>query len=301
MTSLKGQNLRIFVKSGSKFHVVGMATTCSINMVNNTEDASTKDDVNMASMPTAESQSWTVSVSSLNVSDTAAMLTAIKNMQPFTLMWDETSTNDNQTPGASDCQRIGQAYLTDGTFTFNDRTNSQKDLQFTSTGGITHDTTILAETVELGSYTKGQFVRLFLSGDNTNDPDSVIAAAKNLSLHVSVGVENVTTKDTSGTWVINEPTTLAYDITTNALMRGGDTITSQVDGKAYSDIQAIYVAHTPVKWKIANVSGANNRTAGTTIVSGSALLTNLQVNSPNRQNADYTATLNGYGIYTVGA
>jgi hypothetical protein len=84
-------------------------------------------------------------------------------------------------------------------------------------------------------------------------------------------------------------------------MRSGETITSQVTGKDVAAIEALYEAGTPVKWKIANVSGANNRTASSTIVSGSVILTQLTLNGPNRQNADYTATLNGYGNYDVAA
>ena len=56
-----------------------------------------------------------------------------------------------------------------------------------------------------------------------------------------------------------------------------------------------------MKWKIANVGGDNNRTASSTIVSGSVVLTQLTLNGPNRQNADYSATLNGYGEYEVAA
>jgi hypothetical protein len=56
-----------------------------------------------------------------------------------------------------------------------------------------------------------------------------------------------------------------------------------------------------VKWKIANVGGDNNRTASSTIVSGSVVLTQLTLNGPTRQNADYTAQLNGYGDFTVAA
>jgi predicted secreted protein len=84
-------------------------------------------------------------------------------------------------------------------------------------------------------------------------------------------------------------------------MRSGETITSQVGAKSLADIEAIYEAGTPVKWKIANVGGDNNRTASSTIVSGSVILTQLTLNGPNRQNADYTANLNGYGEYTVAA
>jgi predicted secreted protein len=157
------------------------------------------------------------------------------------------------------------------------------------------------DVIPIGSFTKGQFVRLFLGSDNTAAPSTVIAAAKTLSLHVSLTLEDATTKDTAGDWQIQEPTALSYDISTGALVRSGETITSQVGAKTLADIESIYEAGTPVKFKIANVSGDNNRTASSTIVSGSVVLTQLAINGPNRQNADYTATLNGYGDYEVAA
>ena len=301
---LKGQNLRIltFDSTASKFKCVGMATNCTVTLTNNTEDASTKDDVGMAAKPTMTSQGWGVSVESLDVSDAAAMLTAIKSLTPFTLMWDETSTTDNQTGEQATFARKGQAYLNDATFNFNDRENATKSLQFTGSGALEPiSSTPSYEAVSASAYTKGQFVRLFLGSDNTAAPAAVIAAARSLSLHVSMQMESATTKDTPGSWDIQEPTGLSYDISTSALVRGNDTITSAVAGKALADIESIYEAGTPVKWQIANVSGDNQRTKGSVIVSGSVLLTQLTLNGPNRQNATYDAQLTGYGPYTVGA
>ena len=142
-------------------------------------------------------------------------------------------------------------------------------------------------------------LNLFLSGDNTTSPTTVIGAAKQLSLHVSLSLEDSSTKDTTGEWLIQEPTALNYDITTNALVRGNDTITSQVPAQGLADLESIYAGSTPVRWAIYNVSGANNRTIGAMIVSGSAILSSLQINGQNRSNADYTAQLTGYGNYTV--
>ena len=301
---LKGQNFRIltFDSTASKFKCVGMATNCTVTLTNNTEDASHKDVVGMAAMPTMTSQGWSVSVESLDVSDAAAMLTAIKSLTPFTLMWDETSTTDNQTGEQATFARKGSAYLNDATFNFNDRENATKSLQFTGSGALeTISSTPSYEAVSASAYTKGQFVRLFLSSDNTAAPAKVIAAAKSLSLHVSMTLEDATTKDTTGNWQIQEPTGLSYDISTSALVRGNDTITSAVAAQDLTSIESIYEAGTPVKWKICNVSGANQRTAGAVIASGSVLLTQLTVNGPNRQNATYDAQLNGYGPYTVGA
>ena len=301
---LKGQNFRIltFDSTASKFKCVGMATNCTVTLTNNTDDASTKDDVGMAAKPTMTSQSWSVSVESLDVSDAAAMLTAIKSLTPFTLMWDETSTDDNQTGEQATFARKGSAYCNDLTLSFNDRENSSKGLQFQGSGPLeTISSTPSYEAVSASAYTKGQFVRLFLSSDNTAAPAKVIAAAKSLSLHVSMTLEDATTKDTTGNWQIQEPTGLSYDISTSALVRGNDTITSAVAAQDLASIESIYEAGTPVKWKICNVSGANQRTAGAVIASGSVLLTQLTLNGPNRQNATYDAQLTGYGAYTVGA
>jgi predicted secreted protein len=279
-----------------------MATGCTVTLQNNTDPGSNKDIVGAADMPQTVSKSWSVSCDSLNVADAAAMLTAIKSMQPMTLMWDETATSDNQTRAKATFARKGQAFLNDVVFQFDDRTNSQKQLQFQGSGPLeTVAASEVTQVIPLGSYTKGQFVRLFLGSDNTAAPSTVIAAAKSLSLHVSLTLEDATTKDTAGDWQLQEPTAISYDITTGALVRSGDTITSQVGAKALNDLETIYEAGTPVKWKIANVSGDNNRTASSTIVSGSVVLTQLTINGPNRQNADYTAQLNGYGDYTVAA
>ena len=301
---LKGQNIRIltFDSTASKFKCVGMATNCTVTLTNNVEQAETKDDVGMAAKPIMTSQGWSVSVESLDVSDAAAMLTAIKSLTPFTLMWDETSTTDNQTGEQATFARKGTAYLNDATFNFNDRENATKSLQFTGSGALESiSSTPSYEAVSASAYTKGQFVRLFLSSDNTAAPVKVIAAAKSLSLHVSMTLEDATTKDTTGNWQIQEPTGLSYDISTSALVRGNDTITSAVAAQDLASIESIYEAGTPVKWKICNVSGDNQRTAGAVIASGSVLLTQLTLNGPNRQNATYTAQLNGYGAYTVGA
>ena len=280
-----------------------MATSCSITENTNTDDAGTKDDVGMAAKPVVNSKSWQVSVDSLNVVDAGAMLTAIKSLTPFTLIWDETAVADNQTAQKATFARKGTAYLSDLTLNFNDRENSAKSLQFTGTSALEKisSATITTEVIAAGNYTKGQFVRLYLSSDNTAAPAAVIAAAKQLSFHVSMTLEDATTKDTTGDWQIQEPTALNFDISTTALVRSGETITSAVSAKGLADLEDIYESSSPVKFAIANSSGDNNRTKGSVIVSGSVILSQLSINAPNKQNADYTAQMNGYGAYTVGA
>ena len=303
MATLKGQNIRIMLLDGTKYKVVGKSTNCTVTLTGNTDDASTKDDVALASKPEVTSKSWSVSVESLDVTDTAAILNAIKNMTPFTLQWDETATSNNQTGQAASYARRGTAYLNDVTFSWNDRENATKSLQFTGSGALAKLTSAAEQTIVTvdGAYTKGQFVRLFVGSNNTAAPSKILAACKTLSLHVSLTLEDATTKDTTGIWQVQEPTALSWDISSNALVKSGDTITSTVQGQDFASIEDIYEAATPVKIKIANVSGANNRTSGTTILSGSVVVTQLTLNAPNRQNATFDTQLTGYGIYTVAA
>ena len=298
---LKGQNLRIYTVEGGDATVVGMATNCTINLNTSTDDASHKDIVGMAAMPTVTSKNWSVSVDSLSVSDTAAILTAIKSLHLFTLMWDESSTTDNQSTEQAAFARTGFAYLSDVTFSWNDRENSTKSLTFTGVGAVNDITTGQFDDnpIAVGNYTKGQFVRLFLGSDNTATPAKVIAGAKSLSFHVSMTLESSSTKDLTGDWEYQEPTALNFDISTSALVRSDDTIVSSVEGQELADLEDIYADSSPVKFQIANVSGDNNRTKGSILVSGSVILASLTVNGPNRANADYSASLNGYGPYTV--
>ena len=304
MATLKGQNFRILTydATASKFKCVGMATNCTVNLTANTDDASTKDDIGGAQKPTVTNKSWQVSVESLSVADIAAILTAIKGYQKFTLLWDEVSTVDNQLPLQAGFARTGSAYLNDVTFNFNDRENASKSLQFTGVGQLAKVTSTPAfdEIAVSSTYTKGQFVRLFLGSDNTATPAKVIASAKSLSLHVSLSLEDATTKDTDGNWQVQEPTGISFDISSNALVRSGDTITSTVQGQALADLMDVYEASEPVRFQVANVSGANQRTKGAVIVEGSVIITALNISAQNRQNATYDATLTGYGEYTVG-
>lgn len=193
--------------------------------------------------------------------------------------------------------------MNDVTFAFNDRENATKQIQFMGIGGVDNVNTLGDQQTIIpvdDTFTKGQFVRLFLSSDNTSTPTAVIAAAKSLQVHVSVQMESATSKDTEGDYEVQEPVGISYDISTSALVRSGEPITSQVGANDLKDIKDIYENGTPVKFQIANVSGANNRTKGTVIMSGSVIISQLTINAP-LQNATYDAQLQGYGNYTVGA
>ena len=299
---LKGQNFRILVydTTATKFKCIGMSTSCTVNLQANTESSETKDDVGGSAKPEVTSNAWSVSVESLNVVDAGAMLTAIKSMTPFTLMWDETSTTDNQSIEEASYARKGSAYLNDLTLNFNDRENSAKSLQFTGSGALEKlTTTPSTEAIAAGSYTKGQFVRLFLS--DSSNPALVVAGAKTLSMHISLSMEDSTTKDTPGTWQVQEPTGYTYDISSNALVASNETITSGVGGQTLATLMDYYEASDLLYWQIANVSGANQRTKGSIICSGQCRINSIQVTAGNRQVAVFDTSLAGYGDLTVNA
>lgn len=301
MPSLKGQNFRICIydTTEEKFRVIGMADSCTVTLNANAENASTKDDVGAAQKPTIVSKSWQVQVSSLNVADTGAMLTMAKSMQPVLLLWDQTSTTDNQSLEGADYARKGMAYLSDAVFQFDDRTNSTKQLQFSGASPLEALSSDETDVIALGNYTKGQFMRLFLS--TTANPALVVGGAKSLSLHVGITLSDATTKDTDGDWQVQEPTELSYDITSGALIDSGETITSAVNGQTLSALMSNYEDEDLMYWQLAPVSGDNNRTKGAVVASGQAYITQLDINAVNRQVGMYNTRLSGYGSYTVGS
>ena len=302
METLKGKNFRVltFDETGEKWIVLCMSTSCTVTLNTNQGDGTTKEDIGLATKPTVVSKSWQVNVSALNVSDAGALLTAIKESTKFLLTFDETDTNTNQVSQDAGFAQQGYAYISDITFTYNDRENSAKDVTFTGCGPLENHAEYESAELDPIAFTKGEKVRLFLSSDNTATPAAVIAAARQLSFHVSVTMESCTTKDTDGNWEVQEPTSIAFDISSTALIRGNDTITSLVGAQSLADIEGIYKASLPVKFQIANVSGDNQRTKGAVIVSGSVIVTQLTMNGP-LGTADYTTQLTGYGAYTVGA
>ena len=302
--AFQGQNFRLLQQDPvtGKYRCFGMSTNASINQSSNTDDATTKDVLGMASMPSVTSKSAQISVETLTITNAVELLKAIASGVPFTLIWDEVSTVDNQTPVGAAFARTVKAFLNDVTLNLNDRENTATSLQFASASPIAKITsTPTYEMVTPGTFIKGQFVRLFLSKNNTDTPANVVLAPKSLSLHVSLSLEDATTKDTEGDWQVQEPTGLSYDISINALIKSGETITSSVPAVSLTDLQDIYEASEPVKWEIAHTSGANNRTKGEVICAGSAVLTALNISAQNRTVCKYDATFSGYGPYETPA
>lgn len=144
---------------------------------------------------------------------------------------------------------------------------------------------------------KGQYIRLLLS--DAENPSEVIAASKEMQLHLSAQTEESSTKDTTGDAMEYEVTGQSYDITGSALiLTPSDALNTGAN--ALNDMES-NMSDKMLYWRICLMEGDNNRTIVSTIFSGTAKLTQLQMQGQNKQNAQYNYTLNGYDAIHVGA
>lgn len=143
---------------------------------------------------------------------------------------------------------------------------------------------------------KGQYIRLLLSP--AANPTAVIAAAKEMQLHLSAQTEESSTKDTTGDALEYEITGQSYDITGSALtLTPNDSLNTGANSLADMEEN---VNDTLLYWRICVMEGTNNRTIKSTLLSGTAKLTSLTMNGQNKQNAQYNYTLTGYDAIHVG-
>lgn len=143
---------------------------------------------------------------------------------------------------------------------------------------------------------KGQYIRLLLSP--AANPTAVIAADKEMQLHLSAQTEESSTKDTTGDALEYEITGQSYDITGSALtLTPNDSLNTGANSLADMEEN---VNDTLLYWRICVMEGTNNRTIKSTLLSGTAKLTSLTMNGQNKQNAQYNYTLTGYDGITVG-
>ena len=143
---------------------------------------------------------------------------------------------------------------------------------------------------------KGQYIRLLLS--TTANPSTVVAAAKQMSLHGSAQTEDSSTKDTTGDALEYEVTGQSYDITGSGLvLTPNDTLLT--GGVGLNDFET-WVKDQLLYWRICVMEGTNNRTVVEEIAHGQGKITNLQISAQNKQNSTYNYTLNGYGAIVPG-
>lgn len=141
--------------------------------------------------------------------------------------------------------------------------------------------------------TKGQFLRLLLTtlDSSGNVP---VAAATNLTLHISAQVENSTTKDSTGEWAEYEVTGLSYEINSEALVIAEDNPGEANLGDFFDMLNGKELA-----FNIAETDGLMNRNVLNVICSGNVLVSSVNANAANRQNSTVSVNLQGQGELQV--
>ena len=132
---------------------------------------------------------------------------------------------------------------------------------------------------------KGQNLRLKLG-------DKYVAFATDCTVHVSMSLEDSSSKDSSdGVWQEQEIVGAAWDISTSALY----SVDEDASGINAEDALDMVLAMQKVKVEFTGTSGDKNRTASGTKYSGYALLNDHSVTATNRQNGTYSLQAQGTG------
>lgn len=303
MATLYGQNFRVWMNISQtddniSYRVIGASTNCTVNLTSNVSDTTHKDIVGIFGRPESLSRSGTVTVESLCIDSLEVFLKRILSRKPMLIRWDESVEQDamNQQPVEAGFHRFAMAYITDFTLTANNRENCTLSATFSLTSEPALDSDVEWSDEDVFTQTKGQKVRLLI---NPSNGLGVIAAALNLQFHISVATENSTTKDTVSDWEAIEPTSISYDISCTALIRSGETITSQERSYESNDFEEMLASGSQLPWQLAEMTGANNRTVGLVRASGNAICTAVTLTGPNRQKATVDLQMQGVGPYQV--
>lgn len=141
---------------------------------------------------------------------------------------------------------------------------------------------------------KGQNLRVLLGDDDEHL--ACVAAATNCQVHLSLEMQEDTTKDTDDDWIYNEPVGINWDAQVDALVvidaedTGGQQLSDMVIGQVYR----LRFSQT------AGAAGEQNRDAveNALQLTGDAILNDIQINSQNSEETSYTAKFQGTGDLT---
>lgn len=151
-----------------------------------------------------------------------------------------------------------------------------------------------------GTPINGSDLMVFLKGDSTDYISIAFATSHSLSL--STGTVETSSKDTGGKWVAQAPRKLSWTTTTENLFA------VEGEGKVFDDLFTIWTNRTEVELVFALEKDYETKAdevpeGGWTPIAtgqykGKAIITSLEVNVPNGDNATYTATFTGVGALT---
>ena len=133
---------------------------------------------------------------------------------------------------------------------------------------------------------KGQNLRILLGG-------KCVAFATSCTVHVSLNLEESSTKDSTNNFTEQTPTGISWDMSCDALY-SVDTDATGVNGINALDT---VLAQQKVQVQFEQTQGEKNRVAvsGGAVYSGYAWVNDISVQASNRTNTSYTIQLAGDG------
>jgi hypothetical protein len=283
----KGQNYRIFI-NGS---VVAEETSCTVTRGVDTEDAANKDlaaDSTYGNIgganPVAMYKNMQFQVEAQGEGAILLFQSALLLMNTVggNVAWGPTSGTNNRAPDVTSLHAV-KAICNDLTINAPNRHPVTCTAQFIAIPGNGSSHTEDNPYVPSFNVLRGEFLRLFLGGTNS----FVIAQATNVSLHISLSMEDATTKDDTSASAIRldfksqVPTQINYDISSECIYEGG--LHTLTEGEPYP-------------WSLAKASGEGQATKGDVLASGTAMLTNITANAPVNQSITYSGTFTGVGV-----
>ena len=133
---------------------------------------------------------------------------------------------------------------------------------------------------------KGQNLRLLIGG-------KCVAFATSCTVHVSLNLEESSTKDSTNNFTEQSPTGISWDMSCDALY------SVDADATGVNAISALdtVLAQQKVQVQFEQTQGEKNRVAvsGCAVYSGYAWVNDISINAANRQNTSYTIQLTGDG------
>ena len=133
---------------------------------------------------------------------------------------------------------------------------------------------------------KGQNLRLLIGG-------KCVAFSTSCTVHVSLNLEESSTKDSTNNFTEQTPTSISWDMSCDALY------SVDADATGVNAISALdtVLAQQKVQVQFEQTQGEKNRVAvsGGAVYSGYAWVNDISINAANRQNTSYTIQLTGDG------
>lgn len=133
---------------------------------------------------------------------------------------------------------------------------------------------------------KGQNLRLLIGG-------KCVAFSTSCTAHVSLNLEESSTKDSTNNFTEQTPTGISWDMSCDALY----SVDADATGVNAIDALDTVLAQQKVQVQFEETTGDKNRVAvtGGAVYSGYAWVNDISINAANRQNTSYTIQLTGDG------